>query len=251
MCETFVALVIIMYEKKIAIVQSSYIPWKGYFDLIGSVDEFILYDEMQFTRRDWRNRNLIKTPTGLHWLTVPVISKGKFTQKISETKIDGVDWAGAHWKTLSANYRRSKYFHSIADWLGPLYLDGRYDSLSELNFKFLQMICQYLELETKISFSSDYYSVPGKSARLAALCVAAGGGEYISGPSARDYLDEKEFFDRGLKIFWFSYDGYEKYPQQWGEFVHGVSILDLLFNCGPDSRKYMKLKSFLKNDHHR
>ena len=87
-------------SKKIAIVQSNYVPWKGYFDLIASVDEFVLYDDMQFTRRDWRNRNLIKTPRGTHWLTVPVLSKGKYSQKISETKIDGSEWALNHWKTI-------------------------------------------------------------------------------------------------------------------------------------------------------
>jgi hypothetical protein len=97
-------------SKKCAIVQSNYIPWKGYFDLIAAVDEFILYDDMQYTRRDWRNRNQIKTPQGLQWLTVPVVVKGLYYQKIRETEIDGTVWATSHWKSLVANYKRAPHF---------------------------------------------------------------------------------------------------------------------------------------------
>jgi len=108
--------------KKIAISQSNYIPWKGYFDMIAAVDEFILYDDMQYTRRDWRNRNQIKTPQGVHWLTVPVLVKGKYYQKIKDTQIDGADWALVHWKSLIQNYRATPHFNDIAAWLEPLYL---------------------------------------------------------------------------------------------------------------------------------
>ena len=96
--------------KKVAILQSNYIPWKGYFDMIAAVDEFILYDDTQYTRRDWRNRNQIKTPQGVRWLTVPVVVKGKYHQKIRETEIDGSSWASAHWKTLALNYRGAPHF---------------------------------------------------------------------------------------------------------------------------------------------
>src|SRR3990172_2397370 len=96
--------------KKIAIVQSNYIPWKGYFDMIAAVDEFILYDDMQYTRRDWRNRNQIKTPQGQQWLTVPVKVKGKYLQTIRETEINGTDWAEAHWTGIAQNYRRAPHF---------------------------------------------------------------------------------------------------------------------------------------------
>ena len=100
--------------KKIAILQSNYIPWKGYFDLIAYVDEFIIYDEMQFTKRDWRNRNKIKTPSGLQWISVPVLSKGKFQQKINKTKIDGNHWQKIHWNTLIKNYSRASFFEEIS-----------------------------------------------------------------------------------------------------------------------------------------
>lgn len=95
--------------KKVAIVQSNYIPWKGYFDLIAVVDEFILYDDMQYTRRDWRNRNQVKTPQGVQWLIVPLRVKGKYHQTIRQVEIDGVEWADVHWKALCQNYRHAPY----------------------------------------------------------------------------------------------------------------------------------------------
>ena len=225
--------------KKIAIVQSNYIPWKGYFDLIAAADEFILYDDMQYTRRDWRNRNQIKTPQGLQWLTVPVRVKGKYEQKIRETEIDGQSWAATHWKSLLQNYARAAHFDEIAVWVEPLYAQT-YSHLSDLNRGFIEAICNYLNIGTTISDSSRYSLAEGKTERLADLCVQAGGTEYISGPSARNYVDEDVFRERGVALTWFDYAGYPEYPQLWGEFAHGVTILDLLFNCGKDARHYMR-----------
>ncbi|QNK71073.1 WbqC family protein [Variovorax sp. PAMC26660] len=226
--------------KKVAILQSNYIPWKGYFDLIGSVDEFILYDDMQYTRRDWRNRNQIKTPQGVQWLTVPVRVKGKYDQKIRDTEIDGSDWAAAHWKALAQNYARAPHFVEIAAWLEPLYLAASYTHLSELNRRFIEAVCTYLRIDTVISDSRDYTLVEGKTERLADLCAQAGGTEYVSGPSARDYVDESVFERSGIQLTWFDYAGYPEYPQLWGEFAHGVTMLDLLFNCGKDAGRFMR-----------
>lgn len=225
--------------KKIAIVQSNYIPWKGYFDMISAVDEFILYDDMQYTRRDWRNRNQIKTPQGLQWLTVPVRVKGKYYQTIFDTEIDGIDWASAHWKSLQQNYRRSPHFDEVAAWVEPLYLKS-YVRLSDLNKAFLKAICSYLGVTTVISSSSDYILCEGKTERLADLCVQAGATEYISGPAARDYVQPEVFSDQGIYLSWFDYSGYPEYPQLWGDFSHNVTILDLLFNCGKEAPDYMK-----------
>ena len=226
--------------KKVAIVQSNYIPWKGYFDMIASVDEFILYDDMQYTRRDWRNRNQIKTPQGIQWLTIPVLVKGKYHQKIRETEIDGTDWAAAHWKALAQNYRRAPHFAEIASWLEPLYLKDTFTHISHVNQKFIKSICIYLGIKTIITNSSDYNLLDGKTERLADLCLQVGGTEYISGPAAKDYVDEKVFADMGIKLTWFDYNGYPFYQQLWGEFTHGVTILDLLFNCGKDSPRYLR-----------
>lgn len=226
--------------KKVAILQSNYIPWKGYFDMIAAVDEFILYDDMQYTRRDWRNRNQIKTHRGIQWLTVPVLVKGKYHQKIRETKIDGTDWATTHWKALTQNYRRAPYFNEIASWLEPLYLAKTYTHISLLNRRFIEAICAYLEIKTKITNSWDYTLRDGKTERLADLCVQAGGTEYISGPAAKDYVDEQVFKENSIKLTWFDYTGYPEYQQLWGEFTHGITILDLLLNCGKNAKRYMK-----------
>jgi len=226
--------------KKIAIVQSNYIPWKGYFDLIATVDEFILYDEMQYTRRDWRNRNRIKTPKGLQWLTIPVKVKGRYYQSIRETEVDGNDWAESHWKALSHNYCRAPYFDKMAETLRPLFMETEHTHLSPLNRAFIDWVCGQLGITTKISNSWDYRLCEGKTERLADLCVQAEGDEYISGPAAKDYIDESIFAGCGVKLTWFDYEGYPEYPQLWGEFTHGVTILDLLFNCGKDSHRYMR-----------
>jgi len=229
-----------MKRKKIAIVQSNYIPWKGYFDLIAAVDEFILYDDVQYTRRDWRNRNQVKTAQGVQWLTVPVKVKGKYHQAIRETEIQGVDWAKAHWNSIYHNYRHADHFKSIAQELEFLYIQTEYSHLSKLNRTFIEWVCLKLGIKTIISSSCDYNMIDGKTDRLADLCVQAGGSEYISGPAARDYVDDSIFIERGIKLTWFDYEGYPEYPQLWGEFIHNVSILDLLFNCGNKAPQYMR-----------
>jgi len=226
--------------KKVAIVQSNYIPWKGYFDLISAVDEFIIYDDMQYTRRDWRNRNKIKTPHGLRWLTVPVQVKGKYFQRIRETEIDGDQWQKEHWQTIKTNYGKSEYFKSIALQLEPLYLEETYTHLSVLNLRFIHWVCERLAINTKIRDCCEYELVEGKTERLLSLCQQAKATEYISGPAAKGYLDESLFSRAGIGVTFFDYSNYPVYPQLWGEFEHGVTILDLLFNCGLDAPKYMK-----------
>ncbi len=226
--------------KKVAIQQSNYIPWKGYFDMIAAVDEFILFDDMQYTRRDWRNRNLIKTPNGVQWLSVPVQVKGKYYQKIKETKIDGTDWQTSHWNLLRQNYRHAPHFDDIAEWLEPIYRERVFNNLSQMNRFFIESICNYLSINTVITNSWDYELVDGKTERLCDLCRKVGGTEYISGPAAKDYIDEVMIKDMGIKLIWFDYSNYSEYSQLWGEFTHSVTILDLLFNCGKKSKQYMR-----------
>ena len=179
--------------KKIAILQSNYIPWKGYFDLIAAVDEFIIYDDMHYTRRDWRNRNRIKTPQGVQWLTAPVQVKGKYHQKIKETLIDRSKWALVHWKSLTKNYRRAPYFDEVASLLEPLYLAESYTHLSPLNRRLIEAVCDYLGIKTVISNSCDYTLFDGKTERLAGLCNQAGGTEYISGPAQPRTISTKMY----------------------------------------------------------
>lgn len=225
--------------KRIAIVQSNYIPWKGYFDLIAATDEFILYDDAQYTRRDWRNRNQIKTPQGVQWLTVPVKVKGRYHQSIRETEIDGTQWAQQHWTRLRQNYARAPHFARYAEQLEALYLNGRHDTLSALNLAMLAWINRQLGIATRISSSSDYTLEGDRTDKLLNLCLQAGATEYLSGPAARDYLDESRFAAEGIAVRWFDYPAYPPYAQLWGEFVHGVTVLDVLFHCGPEARRHV------------
>jgi len=227
--------------KKVAILQSNYIPWKGYFDIIAAVDEFILFDEMQYTVNDWRNRNRIKTPNGLQWLTVPVLTKGRYGQKISEAEIkSSANWAKDHWKAICLNYSRAPYFKFVSERLEPYYNTADHSHVSQLNRKLIDFACEALSITTKITDSRDYVLAEGKTERIVDLCLQAGANEYISGPAAKSYLDEQLFEQRGIKLTWFDYNDYPEYPQLWGTFEHSVSIIDLLFNCGHDARRYLK-----------
>lgn len=224
--------------KKVAILQSNYIPWKGYFDLIGCVDEFILYDDMQFTKNDWRNRNQIKTPSGLQWLSVPVGQD--IRRRIKDVEILSHDWQIKHWKSLCANYVRAKNFKVIAEWLEPIYVAELHTNLTQLNRRLIEAVCVYLDISTVIKNSWDYELSEGKTERLVNLCRQAEATVYLSGPAAKSYLDETLFASAGIQVEWSDYIGYPKYPQLWGEFTHGVTILDLLFNCGAESAQYMR-----------
>lgn len=226
--------------KKIAILQSNYIPWKGYFDIINMVDEFILYDTEQYTRRDWRNRNKIKTPNGLLWLTIPVEVKGRFFQKINETKISEKDWNQRHWKTIITNYAKVKYFKEYKEYFEELYLSFTEKYLSEINFKFINAINRLLRIKTKISWSMEFDLPEGKNEKLIAICKQCNANIYLSGPAAKSYLDEELFKKEGIKVEWMDYSGYPEYPQLYPPFEHGVSIIDLIFNTGPEATKYMK-----------
>lgn len=227
--------------KKVAIIQSNYIPWKGYFDLIRMVDEFILYDDMQFTRRDWRNRNLIKTPQGLKWLTIPVKVKGKFEQKIMDTEIEDFRWANNHWQTFRLFYSKSPHFKDFEPVFEQAFRESKEIShLSQVNFHFISLICTLLKITTKLSWSSDYTLVDGKTERLVGLCQAAGADHYLSGPSAMNYIDGSLFQKAGIGLEFIDYSGYPEYSQLYGKFEPGVTILDLIFNEGPNAVKFMK-----------
>ncbi|TXI83133.1 MAG: hypothetical protein E6Q40_11500 [Cupriavidus sp.] len=225
--------------KTVAILQSNYIPWKGYFDIIAAADEFIVYDEMQFTKNDWRNRNQIKTPQGVQWLSVPVGQD--IRRRICDVDLAPA-WQSKHWKTLQANYRRAPCFDEVAQWLEPLYLAEMHTNLSKMNRMFMEAICRYIGIGTRITNCWDYTSASDKTrtARLVDLCQQAGATHYLSGPAAKDYIEAQLFDDAGISLEWIDYAGYPEYPQLWGEFTHGVTVLDLLFNCSKDAHRYMR-----------
>lgn len=227
-------------DKLAAILQSNYIPWKGYFDLINQVDEFILYDDMQYTRRDWRNRNKIKTSNGVIWLTIPVETKGKYYEKIKEIKVSDPNWAKTHWKTIEVSYARAKYFKEYRERFETLYLESQEQYLSEINYRFITEICKLLNITTRLSWSSSYQLAEGRTERLVGLCKQVGATRYLSGPAAKDYMEEELFQNEGLTVEYADYSGYPEYTQLYPPFDHAVSILDLIFNEGPNASRYMK-----------
>ncbi|MBY0501133.1 MAG: WbqC family protein [Alphaproteobacteria bacterium] len=229
-------------SKVVAILQSNYIPWKGYFDIINKVDEFILYDDVQYTKRDWRNRNLIKTQQGLHWLTIPVETKGKYNQTIWETQITEPYWAKKHWETIKRAYSKSPFFEIHLDTLNAFFLKeaSEIKQLSALNRRLIEMVNKMLNISTPLSWSHEYDTPGEKSDKLLGICLKAGATHYLSGPAAKCYLDEKLFNDHNIEVLWMDYSGYPEYNQSFPPFEHGVSILDLIFNQGNNAKSFMK-----------
>ena len=228
--------------KRIAIVQSNYIPWKGYFDLINLVDEFIIYDDVQYTRRDWRNRNKVKTQHGLHWLNIPVQVKGKYLQKINKVKTSNSKWGQKHWETIYHSYSSMPYFDLYKKQFENLFIETSESEslLSKINYHFICEIMRCLGISTLLCFSSDYDLPEGRAERLISLCLQLGATNYLSGPTARPYLDTDLFNHHGIQVEWMDYSGYNTYTQPFPPFEHKVTILDLLFCNGTDSRYYMK-----------
>jgi len=229
-------------HKKIAIVQSNYIPWKGYFDLIAAADEFILYDVVQYTKNDWRNRNKIKTPGGLLWLTIPVHHSGCFGQRICDTEISDTKWSTKHWKSIKTNYAKAAFFAESGAFLEDLYIKAAtMNHLSQINTLFIVNICLLLGIQTKISSAMDYVLSGDKNEALISLLKQCEGNEYLSGPAAKGYLDEKLFMDNGISVQWMDYRDYPEYQQMHPPFEHGVSIIDMLLNLGAaGTMKYIK-----------
>lgn len=228
-------------SKRVAILQSNYIPWKGYFDLINSVDEFVLYDDMQYTKRDWRNRNKIKTPSGPQWLSIPVLVKGKYLQTIRETTVSDAGWAEKHWRAIELNYARAEFFADHRDFLKTLYERAAIEQqLSQINYLFITEFCKWLGVETRISWSHDFTLLEGKTERLMGICQQAKAGVYLSGPAAQDYLDETAFTAQGIAVEYMNYNDYPEYKQLHPPFDHFVSLIDLLLNTGPEVKSFMK-----------
>ncbi len=225
---------------RIAIIQSCYVPWKGFFDLIGQCDEYVIFDRAQYVKRHWHNRNRIKTASGVEWLTIPVISKGRYEQPIDEVEIEK-PWSEKHWRALELAYRRAPFFEALAPTVRGWYERAdREKRLSEVNAIFLRGIAGLLGLMPRIVSDTLYPAKGAKTERLLQIARAAGADRYLSGPSAKTYLDEAMFAAAGIAVEWMDYQNYPEYPQRHGDFEHAVSALDLLFNTGPDAPRYMR-----------
>jgi hypothetical protein len=224
--------------KKVAILQSNYIPWKGYFDIIRQADVFVIYDEVQYTKNDWRNRNMIKTPTGTQWLTIPVLQQS-LNQKICETSVSASNWNMKHWNALACNYARARYFRHYESDLKLLYSSMETKNLSEINRQFIDKINSILEITTEIIDSRSLGLTGDKNERLIDAVKKLNGTHYLSGPAAKSYLDVNAFEEASIQVEWMEYSGYPTYSQLFEPFNHNVTVLDLLFNEGPKAKNFL------------
>jgi WbqC-like protein family len=223
---------------RVAICQSNYIPWKGYFDLIHEVDIFVFYDDVQFTKNDWRNRNRIKTPHGPRWLTVPVGDDIK--RLICEVEIASDRWQTKHWKTLLQYYRHAAFFDCYEPLLRSVYVESEWRSLSALNQHLIRRIAgECLGITTRFIESASLGGTGRRQDRVLALLCKLNADVYVTGPAARAYLEPARFHEAGIDLVWKDYVGYPEYRQFYPPFQHAVSILDLLFHTGPDAPCYI------------
>lgn len=219
---------------RVAINQSNYIPWKGYFDLIHDADLFLFYDDVQFTVRDWRNRNQIKTREGRFWLTVPVGSARN--RLIRDVEIPERAWQARHWRSIRHAYAKAPHFKTYEPFLSHVYLEQEWTNLSAFNqFLISHIAKEFLGIQTRFVRSDEFRVTGQKQDRILGLLQAVGATAYHSGPAAKAYLDPARLADHGIQLTWKDYGGYPEYPQRFQPFEHAVSVLDLLFNVGPDA----------------
>ncbi|MHC4726119.1 MAG: WbqC family protein [Planctomycetota bacterium] len=221
---------------RVTILQPNYIPWRGYFDFFKQSDLFVIYDDVQYTRHDWRNRNTIKMPMGALWLTVPVQSKGciKNNLLVKDAKICGTKWIRKHLGSMEAAYKKAPYFEEVYYIISGCIEQG-YELLIDLNMSLIRAVLRYLGIECRIKYSSDLdIECEGKTERIVKILKSVGATEYLTGTMARGYIDERKF--KNIKIVWHDYQPKE-YPQLWGDYVPNLSIVDTLFNCGRATAK--------------
>jgi len=228
-----------MPPKRVAIMQSNYFPWKGYFDIIHDVDECVFFEDARYTPQHWRNRNRIKTANGPVWLTIPVGDSED--RLICEVELPRNGWAVKHWRRIEAWYRRAPHFERYRDVLREALLDPKWRLLSDLNCHLIRLIAhQILGMETKFSDSRVLQAhSTGKQERVIEILHQVGGTVYVSGPAAKTFLDPQHFAQEGIALVWKDYSGYPEYEQLYPPFRHDVSILDLLFHVGPDAQQYI------------
>lgn len=225
---------------RVAILQSNYIPWKGYFDIIKNVDLFVFYDDVQYTARNWRNRNTIKTKNGLEWLTIPC--GDGIHRLINQVKVDRGDWQIKHWEKIEKNYSMAPFWREYRDFFSKIYLEKKWSMLSEFNQNTISLISRDIfGFKTKFDDSSKFNLTSKGAEKVIDTLLMVGATYYLSGPSARNYLKDEDFVKSGIALEYMDYNGYPEYPQQHGgPFVHEVSVIDLIFNAGPSAIFYLK-----------
>lgn len=206
--------------------------------MMKKVDNFVFFDDVDFTKRDWRTRNKIKTPEGEIWISVPVKKAPRGT-KICEIQISqDDDWQKKHYKTIEQYYKKAKYFEEYKFLLEKIYLEKKWDNLSEFNIYTNLLIAKELGINTEFINSKDLNTTGVKDDKLIEICKKLNGDSYLSGPAAKDYIDNEKFKKYGITLAYIKYE-YPEYTQLYGKFNHYLSIFDVLFNCGKNSNKYI------------
>lgn len=225
-------------SRRVAVLQSNYLPWKGYFDIIHDVDLFIFYDVVQFTKNDWRNRNIIKPVNGPHWVTIPVGTN--LRRLIYEVELNDSSWAKKHWNSIRQAYGKAPYFNLYKEFFESVYLGQSWRHLSHLNHFLIRNISSaFLGIKTAFGDARQYEVTGGRQDRLISLLKLVKADVYVTGPSARSYIDDAAFHAAGIVLSYKNYSGYPEYPQYSPPFNHGVSIIDLLFHVGPNAPYYI------------
>jgi hypothetical protein len=230
--------------KRVTLLQSNYLPWRGYFDFMAKSDEFIVYDSCQYTVNDWRNRNQVKTSDGVRWITVPVVTKGRFGQRITDAEVVDHKWAKTHMGTLTAALSKAPFGKPTLELLAGCYANCAGTLLlHEINVTFLEAVTARLGFACRISDDSEYAvdSIDdlSPSAKVAELVRRAGGTHYLTGPRGLDYLDLADFTSRSIAVEVLDYSSLRPYPQIYGDFVDQLSVVDLLANTGDQAASHL------------
>lgn len=215
-------------DRKVVVTQPNYLPWRGHFALLSEADVIVFLDDVQFTKRDWRNRNIIVSREGTQWLSIPVESKGRFKQTIRETRINDPEWKKRHWRTLKFTYERCAGWTSFADLFGEYYSAPTSPFLVDELLMSLDLCCRALGIRTQVQLGSELPGSVDPTRRLIEKVSAVDGSRYLSGPSARRYLDEVQFKRSGIEVCWYEYPQFRPYRQLQEGFTEHVSIADLL-----------------------
>lgn len=221
--------------RRICIIQSAYVPWRGFFDLIDRCDEYVILDGAQFVKGHWQNRNRVQGPAGPTWLSIPVLTADRLGQAIEEVRVSDLKWAETHWRKIATYYSSAPFFAEIGPLIKALYeAAGQCERLTEINEILMRGIAGLLGIETQLIRDEVYDPQGARTDRVVDICIKAGATHYLTGPSARAYLDETPFTEAGIVVEWMEYPAYPPYPQGTSDYNPALSVLDLLFNAGPE-----------------
>lgn len=226
---------------KIAICQPSYLPWIGYFDLIDQVEVFVVLDDVQFEKQSWQQRNRIKTPTGLRWLTVPVIFRGRLGQLIKDVEIRDNEFWREHSRAIELNYRRSRFFDTYSRALTSSVSSARGGLLVDLNIGLIELLMGLLGIKTSVVFSSTLRQTGKRTELLANICRSLGATQYISPLGSAAYLLEEQdvMLNQGIDVVFHNFE-HPEYRQLFPPFLPFASVIDLIFNEGHHSLEILR-----------